>query len=109
MIRTGVGWVQKGAVVSLGKKDEERNPADTNPAAEPTKHTGVPVQLTNAAPDPPVLTIRTQKPLTNQDVVDLPNEIGIYMRQNGKLIDIEPEVVNWRTGVVMKQMRTSAL
>ena len=109
IIKTQLGWMPKDAVVILAKKDYDPNPADTNPAAEPTKHTGVPVQLTNAAPDPPVLTIRTQKPLTNQDVVDLPNEIGIYMRQNGKLIDIEPEVVNWRTGGVIKTMATVGL
>ena len=109
LIKSQLGWMPKEAVVILAKKDYDPNPADANRSAELTRHAGVPIQSTNTSPDPPLLTVRSQKPPKHQDVVDLPNEIGIYMRQNGKLIDIEPEVVNWRTGGVIKTMATVGL
>jgi len=37
---------------------------------------------------------------------DLPEDVGIYLREQGKLVAIEPEVVNWRTGGVLKATAT---
>jgi hypothetical protein len=37
---------------------------------------------------------------------EIPDEIGIYLRTNGKLVSIDPEVVSWRTGGVVKQNLT---
>jgi len=41
--------------------------------------------------------------------VDLPVEVGVYVQQRGKLIEMEPEIVNWRTGGVLKSMATVGL
>lgn len=40
---------------------------------------------------------------------DLPAEVGVYIRQHGKLVAIEPEIVNWRTGGVAKSVATLGL
>jgi hypothetical protein len=36
----------------------------------------------------------------------LPDEIGVYYRQNGIMKPIEPEIVNWQTGGVLKRQLT---
>ena len=33
-----------------------------------------------------------------------PKEIGVYLKQNGEWIEMPPEVVNWKTGGVMKSI-----
>jgi len=38
--------------------------------------------------------------------LDVPDEIGVYYEQKGKLIAIDPEVVNWKTGGVAKEYAT---
>jgi hypothetical protein len=40
---------------------------------------------------------------------DLPDEVGVYQVLPGKLIAIEPEIVNWRTGGVVKNAVTLGL
>lgn len=40
---------------------------------------------------------------------DLPEEVGVYAKQDGKLIAIEPEIVNWRSGGVVKTVATLGL
>lgn len=39
----------------------------------------------------------------------LPDEIGVYVRQKTGLVAIEPEVVNWQTGGVVKTLATLGL
>ena len=39
----------------------------------------------------------------------IPEEIGVYVFANGVWIPIEPEVVNWKTGGVLKQLATLGL
>jgi hypothetical protein len=39
----------------------------------------------------------------------VPEEIGIYVMKKGKLTEIEPEVVGWQSGGVMKSMATYGL
>jgi hypothetical protein len=41
--------------------------------------------------------------------IEVPDEIGVYVRQKGKLVEIEPEIVNWQTGGVGKQLVTLGL
>lgn len=41
--------------------------------------------------------------------VEVPEEIGVYLRQKGKLVAIEPEIVNWQTGGVVKHAATLGL
>jgi hypothetical protein len=40
---------------------------------------------------------------------EVPDEIGVYLRQKDKLLAIEPEIVNWQTGGVMKHAATLGL
>jgi hypothetical protein len=40
---------------------------------------------------------------------DFADEVGVYARKNGELVAIEPEVVNWRTGGVLKNAATLGL
>ncbi len=39
-------------------------------------------------------------------VPGLPTEIGVYAKQKGKWVEMLPEVVNWKTGGVMKSVAT---
>jgi hypothetical protein len=36
----------------------------------------------------------------------LPEEVGVYFMRNGQLTQLEPEIVGWQTGGVMKQYAT---
>ncbi len=40
---------------------------------------------------------------------DYPDEIGVYALIKGKVVEVVPEVVNWRTGGFMKSMATGGL
>ena len=37
---------------------------------------------------------------------DLPEDIGVYLKVRGKLTEVTPEVVGWKTGGVLKSMAT---
>jgi hypothetical protein len=39
----------------------------------------------------------------------LPEEVGVYLREGEKLIEVQPEIVNWRTGGILKAMATGGL
>lgn len=41
--------------------------------------------------------------------VDIPEDAGVYLRKDGKLADVDPEIVNWRTGGMLKAIATSGL
>lgn len=40
---------------------------------------------------------------------DVPPEIGVYIKDKGKLVEVQPEIVNWRTGGVLKSVATVGL
>ncbi|PYT60958.1 MAG: hypothetical protein DMG35_10150 [Acidobacteria bacterium] len=40
---------------------------------------------------------------------DVPDDIGIYIKVRGKLVDVVPEVVGWKTGGFLKSMATQGL
>ncbi len=40
---------------------------------------------------------------------NLLEEVGVFVREQGKLVAMEPEIVNWRTGGVLKSMATVGL
>ena len=40
---------------------------------------------------------------------DIPDDIGIYLKVRGKLVDVVPEVVGWKTGGFLKSMATQGL
>lgn len=43
----------------------------------------------------------------SSDIV--PPEVGLYVRVAGELVEIRPEIVNWRTGGMLKRMATAGL
>ncbi|MEW5977849.1 MAG: hypothetical protein AB1898_18805 [Acidobacteriota bacterium] len=43
------------------------------------------------------------------DTDGLPDEVGLYVRLDGKLVEIQPEIVTWRTGGFLKAMATGGL
>ncbi len=43
------------------------------------------------------------------DAAAFPDEIGIYVRLEGKLVEVQPEIVSWRTGGVLKMVATAGL
>jgi hypothetical protein len=49
------------------------------------------------------------KPVHLITASDVPDEIGVYVSLREKLVAIEPEVVNWQTGGVLKELATSGL
>jgi len=42
----------------------------------------------------------------DRDKRQLPEEVGVYIMRNGQLTQMEPEIVGWKTGGVMKQYAT---
>jgi hypothetical protein len=39
----------------------------------------------------------------------LPSEVGVYVKKKGEWVEIMPEVVNWKTGGVMKSVATAGV
>lgn len=59
----------------------------------------------------PPIPVQAQQPAlqaTRQDSADpaLPSEIGVYAKVKGKWTEVLPEVVNWKTGGVVKNVAT---
>jgi hypothetical protein len=42
--------------------------------------------------------------LSPTEVSSYPKEIGVYLKKNNEWIEVQPEVVNWKTGGVMKSI-----
>jgi len=53
--------------------------------------------------------IEVAPPRSSRETADLPDEVGVYVRRNGELVAVEPEIVNWRTGGVIKSTVTLGL
>ena len=49
------------------------------------------------------------KPQPRFTVSDWPDEVGVYVRQQTGFVSVEPEIVNWKTGGVIKHMATIGL
>src|ERR1019366_6643746 len=66
-----------------------------DPAPSPIENTGAPAAQQAGQP-------------SRQDSLSstLPTEVGVYAKQKGKWIEVLPEVVNWKTGGVMKSVAT---
>jgi hypothetical protein len=84
----------KSAGVSQGVIETMIAASTTKPVVAPTTSATIP-RPAPAAPAPQV--VKTP---------EMPDEIGVYFRTNGKLVSIEPEIVSWRTGGVVKQNLT---
>jgi hypothetical protein len=64
-----------------------------------------------AAPQP---TLHTESHSPREDIASdradiVPPEVGLYVREDGKLRELRPEIVNWRTGGFLKRMVTAGL
>ena len=73
------------------------DPATASPPLQPAPSAA----LSSASPTKPE-PLRTAEPTA----AALPTEIGVYAKQKGKWTEILPEVVNWKTGGVMKSVAT---
>ena len=65
--------------------------------------------LKKKAPNQPVPTTNTVEPNpanSPNQVGALPNEIGVYVKKDGQWVEILPEVINWKTGGVLKSIAT---
>jgi hypothetical protein len=56
-------------------------------------------------PEVPRSSITTVTPMS----ANLLEEVGVFVNRQGKLVAMEPEIVNWRTGGVLKTMATAGL
>jgi hypothetical protein len=68
-----------------------------SPAPQPSR--------TQVATVPASLSIRPAETAA-QPEPRLPNEIGVYAKQRGEWIEVLPEIVNWKTGGVVKNLAT---
>jgi hypothetical protein len=59
------------------------------------------------AATPPTIAVVPPKPA--QSSTEFPDEVGVYQVLRGKPVTIEPEIVNWRTGGVVKNAVTLGL
>jgi hypothetical protein len=93
------------AVLQLKSAGVSQGVIETMIAASTTKTvvaatTPAPIARPNSAPTP-----AGQEP----KALEMPDEIGVFLRTNGKLMAIEPEIVSWRTGGVVKHELTLGL
>jgi hypothetical protein len=62
---------------------------------------------TVTAPYEPAPAIRKEPiPARNNEAMSSPQEVGVYLIQNGSVTDVLPEIVNWQTGGVLKSSAT---
>ena len=54
----------------------------------------------------PALGVGTTSAKSAHDSGQWPEEVGVYFMRNGQLTQMEPEIVGWKTGGVMKQYAT---
>lgn len=48
-------------------------------------------------------------PPAQPGMTDLPSEVGVYMNKDNQWVEIQPEVVNWKTGGVLKSIATAGI
>ena len=62
------------------------------------KQESVPDEVLNAMINP------VAAPVGPSEASGYPQEVGVYVKQNNEWIEVDPEVVNWKTGGVMKSV-----
>lgn len=72
-----------------------------DPTKELQKTTPSPV--TGGVPQP------AGSPTGNAPVANYPTEIGIYIKKDGRWVEVQPEVVNWKTGGVIKHIASAGI
>jgi hypothetical protein len=109
-------------MVSLGLSDDvivdkihatDGTDFDTSVAAlKKLKAAKVPDRVMRAMINPKPALIAVSAPVTSVSrpaASWLPDEAGVYVFIKGKLTEIEPEIVGWQTGGIMKSMATGGL
>jgi hypothetical protein len=61
--------------------------------------------MINPHPTPP----SASAGVTSSDSSGLPQEVGVYVLLKGKMTEVEPEVVGWQTGGMLKAMATGGI
>jgi hypothetical protein len=89
--------------VMLDPKAEYKNAA---PAPE-VQADPAPTQPQRAATD--VASANASKEASPLSASALPEEVGVYVLLEGKLVEVQPEIVTWRTGGLIKSMATAGL
>lgn len=114
--QAGVGEKALSAMMAVGNRTTEVKPARPVPANTGAETDAAPANLvpTNTAAKPAVnLPPRTEPkvelreraaPKPSAPVYELPDDEGIYLAEGGQLVEIFPEVVNWKTGGALKGM-----
>jgi hypothetical protein len=94
------------AMIELKKSGVSQNVIEAmlSTNIKPSQNTGFTVSPHQPAPSQsPAPVAPVALPNTNPEV---PDEIGVYYFQKDKLISIDPEIVNWKTGGVVKEYAT---
>jgi len=76
------------------------------------KNAGVSAKVINAllTAAKPTVQPGSEKPSTTQPTVTgLPTEIGVYIKKDDQWVEIQPEVVNWKTGGVLKNIASAGI
>jgi len=68
----------------------------------------VPTEKRAAEPSPSA-TPTTAPGATGTAVPDLPNEIGVYIKKDDRWAEIQPEIVNWKTGGMLKSIASAGI
>lgn len=119
--QAGVGEKALGAMMAPGSRTIETKPARPVPAPRHTESEGAPTNIAppNTAAKPavnlqsriePKVELReraTSKPVT--PAYELPEDEGIYLAEGGQLVELFPEVVNWKTGGALKSMASMGI
>jgi hypothetical protein len=62
-----------------------------------------------AASTPTVQPASETPPATQPTIANLPTEVGVYIKKDDQWIEIQPEIVNWRTGGWLKTVATAGI
>lgn len=82
--------------------------AELQPAMAPTQVTQSqqsPVPVPAAQPQP----VGGTPPSVDRADANLPTEVGVYIKKDNQWVEIQPEVVNWKTGGVLKNIASAAI
>lgn len=102
--------VKEGFTEEVIIKAIEANKSDFDtslPGLRTLKNAGLNEKIINA-----MLSASSRKPEAPTAAVadkGLPEEVGVYLKEREKLTEVQPEIVNWRTGGMLKAMATGGM
>lgn len=102
--------VKEGFTEEVVIKAIEANKGDFDvslPGLRTLKNAGVNEKIINAMLS--ASSRKTEAPTAVVASKGLPEEVGVYLKEREKLVEVQPEIVNWRTGGMLKAMATGGL